>query len=91
MNEYKYNNEIPANVEKPMNVNPIIGIMDKNCAIANEALLMVRSINMCLFGGAIPEDRHASPSCFSEALQLQNETLNMLLEELIRMADRLGM
>lgn len=90
MNEYKYTNEMPVNMKAPEGATPVVSLMEKNCAIANEGLLMARVINSCLFGDGNPEEKLGSPSCFAEALRLQNYTLNMLLEELTRLSERLG-
>lgn len=88
-----YENRIAEKVEvnTECNVPPMSVLLDEVNCKATEAVAMVDKINRHLFG--YPESDTAnnrSPSCFAEALEIQNRNISEICAGLRFLMDRLG-
>ena len=90
MNDYTVKiNECPTKLEP---VTSLSQLMDKAFAVANDCLKNAQRINQHMFGiGLKPnEDSNCCPQCFRDVMTMHLEKLNELNEELIRIAEALG-
>lgn len=87
----KINDRVELNPQCDCDVPPLPVIMDSANAKANDALLMLQRINHHLFGGEDTVNRdNKSPSCFFDALVLQDVTMMNILDNLKYLMERLG-
>ena len=86
--------KVPCNAGEmhPVAANePLGSIMDFVSAKGNDALLLARRINQCMFGDCgIEQKIDREPRCFADTLKYHGDTLSQLVEELARFASMMG-